>query len=35
MISLGPELLVMEIMGVTGSNCRIKEVADTPNRARR
>jgi hypothetical protein len=32
MISLGPELEVMEMMGVMGSNCRMREVADTPSR---
>ena len=30
-ISLGLELLVIEIMGVIGSNWRISDVADTPS----
>lgn len=30
MMSFGPELLVIEMMGVVGSNWRINEVAETP-----
>lgn len=31
MISLGRELLVIEIMGVTWSNCRMSDVAEIPS----
>jgi hypothetical protein len=30
MMSFGPELLVIEMMGVIGSNWRINDVAETP-----
>lgn len=32
-MSFGPELLVMEMMGVVGSNWRMRDVAETPARA--
>lgn len=33
MMSLGPELLVIEMMGVMGSNWRMSDVAEMPVRA--
>jgi hypothetical protein len=35
MMSFGPELLVIEMMGVIGSNWRMSEVAETPIREER
>lgn len=31
-MSFGPELLVIEMMGVVGSNWRMSDVAETPAR---